>query len=161
MFPQESGAENRPIQRDVPKSNLNDSGWVKHRVVLRTFLITSTLQYYRHWLCNKNHVWLYRITVFVRTDSHCLPCSTIENSSDNDLFWVWTRKWGTYSLIFWSRKVFEGVKNHVRSCSEKASLVPFFSFRNLDQTCLFEATPHMILDSFKHFSGPKYKTIRM
>ena len=135
----------------------------------------------------------------------------------------------TYSLIFWSRKVIEGVKNHVRSCFEKASLVHFFSFRNfwsrvkrqvwsifklfekaslvqirrknwtklaffktsptrdsnyskkatlvqiflriwtklafsnnlnMDQTCLFEATPHVILDSFKHFSGPKYKTIR-
>ena len=37
----------------------------------------------------------------------------------------------TYSLIFWSRKVFEGVHNHVWNCFEKASLVHFFSFRNL------------------------------
>ena len=33
--------------------------------------------------------------------------------------------------------------------------------KKVDQTCLFEATPHVILDSFKHFSGPKYKTIRI
>ena len=31
--------------------------------------------------------------------------------------------------------------------------------KKVDQTCLFEATPHVILDSFKHFSGPKYKTL--
>ena len=89
----------------------------------------------------------------------------------------------TYCLIFWSRKVFEGVQNHVRICFEKAGLVHFFFFSkfmitcqkaslvhiqivrkvfspNLDQTCLFEATQHVILDSFKHFSGPKYKIIR-
>ena len=33
--------------------------------------------------------------------------------------------------------------------------------KKVDQTCLFEATPTVILDSFKHFSGPKYKTTRM
>ena len=48
---------------------------------------------------------------------------------------------------------------------QKASLVHIQTVRkvfspNLDQTCLFEATQHMILDSFKHFSGPKYKIIR-
>ena len=48
---------------------------------------------------------------------------------------------------------------------QKASLVHIQIVRkifspNLDQTCLFEATSHVILDSFKHFSGPKYKIIR-
>ena len=31
----------------------------------------------------------------------------------------------------------------------------------MDQTCFFEATQHVISDSFKHFSGPKYKIIRI
>ena len=105
----------------------------------------------------------------------------------------------TYSLIFWFRKVFEGVENYVWSCFEKfgplfffskfiitcqkASLVhiqivrkgnfgPDFSSnafwhviinfekKKVDQTCIFVATSHVILDSFKHFSGPKYKIIR-
>ena len=30
--------------------------------------------------------------------------------------------------------------------------------KKVDQTCLFEVTPHVTLDSFKHFSGPKFKT---
>ena len=32
--------------------------------------------------------------------------------------------------------------------------------KKVDETCLFEVTPHVTLDSFKHFSGPKFKTIR-
>ena len=83
--------------------------------------------------------------------------------------------------------MFEGVQNHVLDLLRKASLVHFISFRNLWSRVkrqvwstfkLFEKASllhirrkiwtklafskqvqHVILNSFKHFSGPKYKTL--
>ena len=50
---------------------------------------------------------------------------------------------GTYSLKFWSRKVFEGVQSHVWSNLEKASLVHFFFSSNFLITCQKASLVHI------------------
>ena len=78
-----------------------------------------------HWLFQQLSRWLIgNLTVTLRAGNFCI----------------------TYSLIFWSRKVFEGVQNHVRSCFAKGKFGPFFCFSKFRITCQKASLVHIQID---------------